>query len=270
MRTRVLMSVHGPDVVGASGAGGHGARPRHRRHRRAAARHARGAAGGRHRAGGARRRPAPTARYELTSAGRRAPTWSSSPRPSFAEAARTVVLDTADADGRRAGAASSSARWRARSASPRRAPSARSGRFRCTWRRSAPRRSQQANPLSTGDALATAANVTPVGNGPFGVRPRLRGLDSTRLLVLVDGERLNTARQATDRTGAEVGLDPHRQRSAASRSSTAPARCSTAPTRWPARSTSSPTSRRFTPTHAVALRLQRLLQLERGRPPRHA
>lgn len=65
---------------------------------------------------------------------------------------------------------------------------------------------EQGNPLSTGDALATAANVTPVGNGPFGVRPRLRGLDSTRMLVLVDGERLNTARQATDRTGAEVGL----------------------------------------------------------------
>jgi hemoglobin/transferrin/lactoferrin receptor protein len=64
----------------------------------------------------------------------------------------------------------------------------------------------QTNPLSTGDALARAANVTPVGNGPFGVRPRLRGLDSTRLLVLVDGQRLNTARQATDRTGAEVGL----------------------------------------------------------------
>ncbi len=64
----------------------------------------------------------------------------------------------------------------------------------------------QTNPLSTGDALATSANITPVGNGPFGIRPRLRGLDSTRLLVLVDGERLNTARQATDRTGAEVGL----------------------------------------------------------------
>ncbi len=64
----------------------------------------------------------------------------------------------------------------------------------------------QGNALSTGDALAGVANVTPVGNGPFGVRPRLRGLDSTRLLVLVDGERLNTARQATDRTGAEVGL----------------------------------------------------------------
>jgi outer membrane receptor protein involved in Fe transport len=65
---------------------------------------------------------------------------------------------------------------------------------------------EQGNQTSTGDALSTLANVTPVGNGPFGVRPRLRGLDSTRLLVLVDGERLNTARQATDRTGAEVGL----------------------------------------------------------------
>jgi outer membrane receptor protein involved in Fe transport len=64
----------------------------------------------------------------------------------------------------------------------------------------------QTNPLSTGDALASVANITQVGGGPFGVRPRLRGLDSTRLLVLVDGERLNTARQATDRTGAEVGL----------------------------------------------------------------
>ena len=66
---------------------------------------------------------------------------------------------------------------------------------------------EQSNPLSTGTALANAAaNVTPVGDGPFGVRPRLRGLDSTRLLVLVDGERLNTARLATNRAGAETGL----------------------------------------------------------------
>ena len=65
---------------------------------------------------------------------------------------------------------------------------------------------ERTNQLSTGDALTMAANITPVGGGPFGVRPRLRGLDSTRLLVLVDGERLNTARQATERTGAEVGL----------------------------------------------------------------
>lgn len=64
----------------------------------------------------------------------------------------------------------------------------------------------QRNPTSTGDNLMSVANITPVGGGPFGIRPRLRGLDSTRMLVLVDGERLNTARQATDRTGAEVGL----------------------------------------------------------------
>ena len=54
-----------------------------------------------------------------------------------------------------------------------------------------------------------APGVTPVGSGPFQVRPRLRGLDSTRVLVLVDGERLNNARTATDRAGVEVGLvDP--------------------------------------------------------------
>ncbi|MCX6543675.1 MAG: TonB-dependent receptor [Acidobacteria bacterium] len=61
-------------------------------------------------------------------------------------------------------------------------------------------------PASTGDALMLAAGVTPVGSGPVEVRPRVRGLDSTRLLVLVDGERLNNARTATDRSGTEVGL----------------------------------------------------------------
>lgn len=61
-------------------------------------------------------------------------------------------------------------------------------------------------PASTGDALASAPGVTLVGSGPFQVRPRLRGLDSTRLLVLVDGERLNNSRTATDRAGVEVGL----------------------------------------------------------------
>jgi outer membrane receptor protein involved in Fe transport len=61
-------------------------------------------------------------------------------------------------------------------------------------------------PVSTGDALAAAPGVTLVGSGPFQTRPRLRGLDSTRVLVLVDGERLNNARTATDRAGVEVGL----------------------------------------------------------------
>jgi hemoglobin/transferrin/lactoferrin receptor protein len=61
-------------------------------------------------------------------------------------------------------------------------------------------------PAGTGDALAAAPGVSVVGSGPFQVRPRLRGLDSTRVLVLVDGERLNNARTATDRAGVEVGL----------------------------------------------------------------
>ncbi len=68
---------------------------------------------------------------------------------------------------------------------------------------------RQEAPVSTGDALVAAPGVTPVGSGPFQVRPRLRGLDSTRVLVLVDGERLNNSRTATDRAGIEVGLvDP--------------------------------------------------------------
>ena len=67
-------------------------------------------------------------------------------------------------------------------------------------------RLDQTSPLSVGDALIRAPGVTPVGSGPMQVRPRLRGLDSTRVLVLVDGERLNNARTATDRAGTEVGL----------------------------------------------------------------
>jgi len=70
-------------------------------------------------------------------------------------------------------------------------------------------RIRQFAPVSTGDILLNAPGITAVGSGPFQVRPRLRGLDSTRVLVLVDGERLNNARTATDRAGIELGLvDP--------------------------------------------------------------
>lgn len=62
------------------------------------------------------------------------------------------------------------------------------------------------NPASSGELMIEATGVTPVGSGPFQMRPRLRGLDSTRVLILVDGERLNNARTATDRAGVEVGL----------------------------------------------------------------
>ena len=65
------------------------------------------------------------------------------------------------------------------------------------------------NNTATQDALTSVPNITPVGNGPFQQRPRLRGLDSSRILILVDGERLNTSRVATDRAGVEIGLvDP--------------------------------------------------------------
>lgn len=65
------------------------------------------------------------------------------------------------------------------------------------------------NVAGTQDALTNVSNITPVGNGPFQMRPRLRGLDSSRILILVDGERLNTSRVATDRAGVEIGLiDP--------------------------------------------------------------
>jgi hypothetical protein len=68
---------------------------------------------------------------------------------------------------------------------------------------------RELTPASTGEVLLGATGVTAVGSGPFQVRPRLRGLDSTRVLVLVDGARLNNARTATDRAGIEVGLiDP--------------------------------------------------------------
>jgi outer membrane receptor protein involved in Fe transport len=68
---------------------------------------------------------------------------------------------------------------------------------------------QRGNPTTTGDALLTLPGLTPVNSGPYLVRPRLRGLDSTRLVLMVDGERLNTARVATDRAGPEIGLvDP--------------------------------------------------------------
>ncbi|MBI4469360.1 MAG: TonB-dependent receptor, partial [Acidobacteria bacterium] len=68
---------------------------------------------------------------------------------------------------------------------------------------------QRINPTTPGDALLNLPNVTAVNNGPFQIRPRLRGLDSSRVLVMLDGERLNTSRVATDRAGVEIGLvDP--------------------------------------------------------------
>ena len=99
------------------------------------------------------------------------------------------------------------------------------------------------NPVSTGDFLVRAPGISLVSNGPFQVRPRLRGLDSTRVLILADGERLNNARTATDRAGVEVGLvDPSEIEAGRDRRA-ARGRCSMEPTPCRGPSTSSPVSR---------------------------
>ena len=70
------------------------------------------------------------------------------------------------------------------------------------------------NPSGTGDALVELPNITPVASGPYLTRPSLRGLASNRILILVDGERLNNSRVFTDQAGVEVGLiDPDAIRS---------------------------------------------------------
>jgi outer membrane receptor protein involved in Fe transport len=49
-------------------------------------------------------------------------------------------------------------------------------------------------PSSTMQAIEKAPNLTTIGSNPSATRPRLRGLASNRVLVIVDGERLNNMR----------------------------------------------------------------------------
>lgn len=53
---------------------------------------------------------------------------------------------------------------------------------------------ERRRPASTLGAVERTPNLIPVGANPLGERPRLRGLASNRLLLLVDGERLNNVR----------------------------------------------------------------------------
>jgi outer membrane receptor protein involved in Fe transport len=53
---------------------------------------------------------------------------------------------------------------------------------------------EERRPASTYQALERAPNVAPVGANPAAQRPRLRGLTSNRVLVVIDGERLNNVR----------------------------------------------------------------------------
>lgn len=59
---------------------------------------------------------------------------------------------------------------------------------------------------SIGDIFRQLPGTTTVSEGPFQVRPRIRGLDSNRVLILVDGERLNNTRTSTSNSGIEIGL----------------------------------------------------------------
>ena len=65
---------------------------------------------------------------------------------------------------------------------------------------------EEKNVSTIGDVLRDLPGVTTVNEGSFQVRPRIRGLDSNRVLVLVDGERLNNGRTSTSNSGIEIGL----------------------------------------------------------------
>ncbi|MEP7075600.1 MAG: TonB-dependent receptor [Acidobacteriota bacterium] len=57
-----------------------------------------------------------------------------------------------------------------------------------------------------GDVFRTLPGTSTVNEGAFQTRPRIRGLDSNRVLILVDGERLNNSRTSTEQSGVETGL----------------------------------------------------------------
>ncbi|HEX6127328.1 MAG TPA: TonB-dependent receptor [Pyrinomonadaceae bacterium] len=59
---------------------------------------------------------------------------------------------------------------------------------------------------TVGDIFRTLPGTSTTNEGAFQVRPRIRGLESNRVLVLVDGERLNNSRTSTGQSGIELGL----------------------------------------------------------------
>jgi outer membrane receptor protein involved in Fe transport len=64
----------------------------------------------------------------------------------------------------------------------------------------------RSSPANIAQALENVPGVEWVNAGAFRSRPVLRGLDSNRLLVLVDGERMNNARTSTLEAGIETSL----------------------------------------------------------------
>jgi hemoglobin/transferrin/lactoferrin receptor protein len=56
------------------------------------------------------------------------------------------------------------------------------------------------------DVLKDLPGVDVSGEGPFRGLPVIRGMDSNRVLILVDGQRLNNARESTEFAGIQPGL----------------------------------------------------------------
>lgn len=59
------------------------------------------------------------------------------------------------------------------------------------------------NVNTIGDIFRSLPGTSTTNEGAFQVRPRIRGLESNRVLILVDGERLNNSR-----TSAQSGIEP--------------------------------------------------------------
>lgn len=65
---------------------------------------------------------------------------------------------------------------------------------------------ERKNINTIGDLFRTLPGTSTNNEGAFQVRPRIRGLESNRVLILVDGERLNNSRTSTGQSGIEPGL----------------------------------------------------------------
>ncbi len=68
---------------------------------------------------------------------------------------------------------------------------------------------EQRLPRSTFEAMERTPNLTVIETNPQRERPRLRGFSSTRVLIVIDGERLNNARFDPGASGPPVSIvDP--------------------------------------------------------------
>lgn len=65
---------------------------------------------------------------------------------------------------------------------------------------------QQRRPVGIGEAYERSPSVLSTDPNPFRARPQIRGLQSNRLLITVDGERLNNPRFGADFVGVSPSL----------------------------------------------------------------